>query len=94
MTMPDFQEEATRKRVDHLSASARAELEKRYPDTNTSRAIDKALERLRTLEQVLKLSTNPTDKDPKKLPFDFTEIIAALAPRPFFANAPVHDDNF
>ncbi|HVF10924.1 MAG TPA: prolyl oligopeptidase family serine peptidase, partial [Abditibacteriaceae bacterium] len=34
------------------------------------------------------------DKDPQKMPFDFHEVVAALAPRPFFANAPVHDDNF
>lgn len=34
------------------------------------------------------------DKDPKKMPFDFPEIIAAFAPRPFFANAPVGDSNF
>jgi len=29
--------------------------------------------------------------DPKKVPFDFTEVLAALAPRPVFANAPLHD---
>lgn len=29
--------------------------------------------------------------DPKKMPFDFTEVLAALAPRPVFANAPLHD---
>ncbi len=33
-------------------------------------------------------------KDPKKMPFDFTEVLAALAPRPLFVNAPLHDDNF
>ena len=27
-------------------------------------------------------------KDPKRMPFDFTEIVAALAPRPFFIIAP------
>lgn len=32
--------------------------------------------------------------DPAKMPFDFTEILAALAPRPVFVNAPLHDDNF
>jgi pimeloyl-ACP methyl ester carboxylesterase len=32
--------------------------------------------------------------DPKQLPFDFTEILAAMAPRPVFINAPLHDDNF
>lgn len=34
------------------------------------------------------------DCDPKKMPFDFTEIVAALAPRPFLASAPLHDSNF
>lgn len=32
--------------------------------------------------------------DPKQMPFDFTEILAAMAPRPVFINAPVKDDNF
>jgi hypothetical protein len=32
--------------------------------------------------------------DPKKMPFDFTEVVAALAPRPFLASAPVMDHNF
>lgn len=32
--------------------------------------------------------------DPKKMPFDFTEVVAAIAPRPFLASAPIHDDNF
>jgi dienelactone hydrolase len=32
--------------------------------------------------------------DPAKMPFDFPEIVAALAPRPFFVNAPVNDANF
>ena len=34
------------------------------------------------------------EKNPAKMPFDFTEIIAALAPRPVFINAPLHDSNF
>jgi len=29
-----------------------------------------------------------------EIPFDFHELIGALAPRPFFANAPVKDSNF
>ncbi len=29
-----------------------------------------------------------------KMPFDFYEIVAALAPRPFFSISPQHDDNF
>jgi dienelactone hydrolase len=32
--------------------------------------------------------------DPDRVPFDFTEIVAALAPRAFLASAPIHDDNF
>jgi dienelactone hydrolase len=31
---------------------------------------------------------------PEKMPFDFTEVVAALAPRAFLASAPLHDDNF
>jgi dienelactone hydrolase len=33
-------------------------------------------------------------KDPAQMPFDFTEVLAALAPRPVFINAPLHDANF
>jgi dienelactone hydrolase len=33
-------------------------------------------------------------KDPKQMPFDFTELLATLAPRPVFINAPLRDDNF
>ncbi len=32
--------------------------------------------------------------DPGQMPFDFHEVLAALAPRPVFVNAPLHDDNF
>jgi dienelactone hydrolase len=32
--------------------------------------------------------------DPKQVPFDFPELIGALAPRAFLAIAPLHDDNF
>jgi fermentation-respiration switch protein FrsA (DUF1100 family) len=32
--------------------------------------------------------------DPKQMPFDFTEVLAAVAPRPVFISAPVGDDNF
>jgi pimeloyl-ACP methyl ester carboxylesterase len=31
---------------------------------------------------------------PEKMPFDFDEAIAALAPRAFFSNSPVNDSNF
>ena len=33
-------------------------------------------------------------KNPAEMPFDFTEVLAALAPRPVFINAPISDDNF
>ncbi len=33
-------------------------------------------------------------KDASKMPFDFTEIIGAVAPRAIFINAPLHDSNF
>lgn len=32
--------------------------------------------------------------EPAKMPFDFDEAIAALAPRPFFSNSPTADENF
>jgi dienelactone hydrolase len=32
--------------------------------------------------------------DPDRVPFDFPEAVAALAPRGFFTNSPIHDDNF
>jgi hypothetical protein len=28
------------------------------------------------------------------MPFDFAEVLAAIAPRAVFINAPLHDDNF
>lgn len=33
-------------------------------------------------------------KDPAKMPFDFYEVLGALAPRAVFVNAPLRDDNF
>ena len=33
-------------------------------------------------------------KDARKMPFDFTEVLAAIAPRQVFVNAPTRDDNF
>lgn len=32
--------------------------------------------------------------DPDRVPFDFTEIVACLAPRAFLASSPLHDENF
>lgn len=34
------------------------------------------------------------DNNPDRVPFDFTEIVACFAPRPFLASAPVGDGNF
>ncbi|MSR56358.1 MAG: alpha/beta fold hydrolase [Planctomycetaceae bacterium] len=34
------------------------------------------------------------DLDPSRVPFDFYEVIAALAPRAFFSVSPEHDSNF
>ena len=34
------------------------------------------------------------NNDPNKVPFDFYEILAGLAPRGFYSNSPVHDSNF
>jgi dienelactone hydrolase len=33
-------------------------------------------------------------KDPKRMPFDFPEVLAAIAPRALFVSAPLHDANF
>ncbi|MEO8131926.1 MAG: acetylxylan esterase, partial [Bryobacteraceae bacterium] len=33
-------------------------------------------------------------KDPARMPFDFPELLAALAPRALFVNAPLRDSNF
>lgn len=33
-------------------------------------------------------------KDPARMPWDFPQLLAALAPRPVFINAPLHDENF
>jgi hypothetical protein len=32
--------------------------------------------------------------DPDRVPFDFYEVVAALAPRAFFSISPLHDSNF
>jgi dienelactone hydrolase len=33
-------------------------------------------------------------KDPRRMPFDFSDILVSLAPRAVFINAPLRDDNF
>jgi acetyl esterase/lipase len=37
---------------------------------------------------------NIYDLDPDRVPFDFYELVAAIAPRAFFTSSPVDDDNF
>jgi acetyl esterase/lipase len=32
--------------------------------------------------------------DPNRVPFDFYEVVGVLAPRAFFSNSPLRDDNF
>jgi dienelactone hydrolase len=34
------------------------------------------------------------ENNPDKMPFDFHEVLAAIAPRPIYVNAPLHDANF
>jgi len=34
------------------------------------------------------------NRDPRRMPFDFPDVLAAIAPRAVFINAPLHDDNF
>lgn len=45
-------------------------------------------------DRYMPLIRDKYELDPGKLPFDFDEIIASLAPRPFFSNSPVGDLNF
>ncbi|PYT19528.1 MAG: acetylxylan esterase [Acidobacteria bacterium] len=33
-------------------------------------------------------------KSPERMPFDFSDVLFAIAPRPVFINAPLHDQNF
>ncbi len=47
-------------------------------------ALDKHIRRIRTVY----------NSDPSQAPFDFTELVGALAPRPFFVSAPKYDHNF
>jgi hypothetical protein len=34
------------------------------------------------------------ESNPDKMPFDFPEVLAAIAPRPVYVAAPLHDANF
>ncbi|MGN6494143.1 MAG: alpha/beta fold hydrolase [Agriterribacter sp.] len=45
-------------------------------------------------ERYMPLMRDKYNLDPDKIPFDFDEAIAAIAPRAFFSNSPVNDGNF
>lgn len=47
-----------------------------------------------TSTRYMPLINDRYDNDPDKVTFDFPEIIASFAPRPFLASAPVNDSNF
>ena len=47
-----------------------------------------------TSKRYMPLIASRYQNDPDRVPFDFTEIVASFAPRPFFANSPLHDSNF
>lgn len=47
-----------------------------------------------TSDRYMPLIRTRYKNDPDKVPFDFPEIIATFAPRPFLASAPVRDSNF
>ena len=46
------------------------------------------------LPKYMPLLREKYDLDPQRIPFDFDEIIAAIAPRVFISISPVHDENF
>ena len=45
-------------------------------------------------ERYMPLLRTKYNLDGEQFPFDFDEVIAALAPRPFFSNSPINDSNF
>jgi dienelactone hydrolase len=47
-----------------------------------------------TSDRYMPLIKTKYDLKPEKMPFDFPEVVAALAPRAFLASAPVADANF
>lgn len=53
-------------------------------ESNCAWAQDKYMPRIRDIYQC----------DPARIPFDFCDILAAVAPRSIFVNAPLHDGNF
>jgi dienelactone hydrolase len=47
-----------------------------------------------TSPRYMPLITTKYKNSPDKMPFDFHEVVAAIAPRAVFVVAPLHDDNF
>jgi putative membrane-bound dehydrogenase-like protein len=47
-----------------------------------------------TSDRYMPLLRDKYHLDPKQVPFDFYEVVVALAPRAFFSSSPLHDDNF
>lgn len=47
-----------------------------------------------TSARYMPLIASEHGNDPKRVPFDFPEIVACFAPRAFFASSPIGDDNF
>jgi len=45
-------------------------------------------------DRYMPLIATKYDLEPNKIPFDFTDVVTAFAPRPFLASSPLHDDNF
>jgi pimeloyl-ACP methyl ester carboxylesterase len=47
-----------------------------------------------TSTRYMPLINSRYNNNPDEVPFDFTEIVASFAPRPFLASSPLHDSNF
>ncbi|MAT15608.1 MAG: acetylxylan esterase [Planctomyces sp.] len=47
-----------------------------------------------TSDRYMPIIRTKYQNDPNQVPFDFPEIIACFAPRPFLASAPLYDSNF
>ena len=47
-----------------------------------------------TSDRYMPLISKSYKNDPDRVPFDFPELIAGIAPRGFFTSSPVRDDNF
>jgi predicted dienelactone hydrolase len=47
-----------------------------------------------TSDRYMPLIASKYSMDPARMPFDFSDVVMAFAPRPFLASSPLHDDNF